>query len=424
MRVRSGKLMMLMLLSVAGCSPSTQDSAPTISGAAVPPTIRSTRGADAVARPPQWPEQEDPNPPSASVPTEPSYPAPFKAYACENAASPWPMSGHDPLQTHRSSAVGPSNPKVAWSIGVGDQLSDPIVGANGNAIISSSSGAVSTAQIRSISKAGQVLWSRQLPDGFMSAPALTADGSLVVAREPGVLEWLDPDTGLLKSSVSVYSKPTKPEFSNVTADCDRTVVVAAYAPPDVGGRVVAASESGVYWHYDVLGDDTFPAAIGPSGTVYASGLALDSTGALWWQGGILVTSISSDGTLYGELRAATASGHLLWTKPLPASWDATGTGLTSLGELIAVDAPYVLSLHPDGTPNWTVQVPLQLGELRSSPPVIDANDVTYAAMFSHPYSSTDSPQTAVVAVSATGCGFRKFCRRRSGNSGRLILQLS
>ncbi|OGL65810.1 hypothetical protein A3B21_01095 [Candidatus Uhrbacteria bacterium RIFCSPLOWO2_01_FULL_47_24] len=105
--------------------------------------------------------------------------------------APWPMAGHDPQQTYRSTQIGPTGSSLLWSATTCGSLQEPVVNSAGvSYVVATGCG------LYAINPDGSLLWN--IDGDFRTSATLLRDGGLVVGttdtvevrNADGLLRWV------------------------------------------------------------------------------------------------------------------------------------------------------------------------------------------------------------------------------------------
>jgi len=286
------------------------------------------------------------------------------------ADSPWPMYGHDPQHTGRSTYQGPDTALLKGRAHFSEYLGWTAVSPDG------------TLYIQGINKLFAwkdgygVLWSFSTED-LPTQPVVGHDGTIYfggsATRTGRYLYALDPqgrekwrvETGAVASEgitigqtgnlyVPLYDSllcldPLGNQLWECSEDCQSAPVVAADGTIYITGedRLCAIEPNGLKkWQFQA-GDDLFNLSLAANGSIYVG---------------------SGDHFLY----AVDPSGHLQWKFPTSGNiYDAPAIGPD--GTIYASSADYRLyAVNPDGTQKWSF-----VTGSNHPRPLVDANGVIY-----------------------------------------------
>jgi len=298
------------------------------------------------------------------------------------ADSPWPMFGHDPMHTNRTTNIGPqSQPPHCWEFHceIGSWMRSVSINTDGTIYFGDHAGKLYAVDGGS----GTQKWSFATGGPVMTCPAISADGKLYFSCDDGNSYALDAATG--------------GELWRCPIGNDWTL-----ADPAIGedGTIYVGGANGVHaldpttgaekWLYG--GGITSSLALGPADTLYACGgyyglVALNSlTGEYrWWRdmagNGHGRPAVGTDGTVYigsegfCELLALNPDGSTKWEFPTGYRVISTpALGLDGTVYFGSGDKVYALD-GQTGEQKWAF---VTGGEALCSP-VLDGNGTLYAS---------------------------------------------
>ena len=293
------------------------------------------------------------------------------------ATAPWPMHQGDAQHSGRSTAAGPAEPTLAWSVTSDAAFAaGAVIGASNSIYVVADDG-----HVRMFSPNGQELWSRRLGAKVGATPALTAQGDVLIAALDGTLHALDQANGATRwtfdSGSDIRGSPAVAADGSIVFGTDAGDLfvltpagqersrrragggAAIFGPPTIGpgdviywgaqdARVYAGSiHGGVLWSKQLRAPVEAGPVIGADGTVYVA------ANSLW----------ALDPLLGAERWHAPTGGHVRATP-------AVGTDGTVY---VTAASGLVSAIAPDGAVRWTYQTG---GDLRASP-AIAGNGLIY-----------------------------------------------
>jgi outer membrane protein assembly factor BamB len=329
--------------------------------------------------------------------------------------SAWPMADHDAQHTRRSPVKGPATPKVKWTCEIGSENTSPVISEDGTIYIQA--GAYDD-HLCAINPDGSIKWDNKISRWGISA-AIGTDGTVYVASDEHTLSAIDPDGNLKWSYTTGGSIDAPPVIGT-----DGTVYIG-----NQDHKLYAINPDGTLrWAFKAQGPVGPSPAISTDGTLYVHSYGLknklgklysiSSTGRVKWKNNItarLSPAIGMDGTIYadwGLLYAYNPYGTLKWRCEDVHAICSPAIGID--GTVYAGDGRHLCAIGPDGKLNWTYKTK---GEIRISPPIIDANGTVYVGSDNSSYpwatyqgSSVDklyafNPDGSVKWVFATGDAF-------------------
>lgn len=253
-----------------------------------------------------------------------------------------------------------SSGAVVWRRDVGgldvQNFADMAVAANGDVVLATSEGTVSTTNpvVRRLAAAtGADVWSTTLATGTAGAVAIDAAGNVLVGGVIGTSTTLTKLDGATGGSVWSASVPSTSVIEHVVVDAAGDVVTTGYFVDDpfvFASHGVVTKASGAdgtnAWHWDLV----------PSSDIFHSlAVRLDPTGNVYVGG-------ASDKGLR-VVRLAGGSGAETWRRELPAKYSSAGAVVVSPGGVPAVagilDTKFtVASFAPaTGETYWIEQLP-------------------------------------------------------------------
>ena len=271
--------------------------------------------------------------------------------ATVGATDSWPMQGHGPTRTGRSTAAGPGALSLKWTC---EPINDfwgftTATQDNGNPVVGPDGSVYQPADwaFFAINPDGTKRWESD-DRGMRAAPALSCDGSQVYVVEGtgSALELRARSTltGSLDWALAIDSWQAWLSYGSlaVGSDCAIYVAFVGWQGEDAAyPAVVAVNPNGTLrWRYENRAKRNFgieaPPAVAPDGTVYVvengGGLvALDPTGAVRWR--------------------RPGWGDYGWPTPMVGPDGSIYVG----GEAFGTQMKVVEALRPDGTVKWRRQ---------------------------------------------------------------------
>jgi len=267
----------------------------------------------------------------------------------------WWMFHHDPQHTGRSAFSGPTVPGLRWAFYVGGGfVSSPAIGADGTIYLGAEDG-----KLYAVNADGTQQWAFAMNDAAdYSSPAIGSDGTIYVGsldcclyavNPDGTQQWLFPTLGIIESSPVIGA--------------DGTIYIGSS-----DGLLYAINPDGTEkWAFTAGGSiESFP-ALGTDGTIYVGAddgklYAINPDGTQKWAfttGGYIWSSpaVGTDGTIYvgsedGKLYAVNADGTQQWTF-------ATQNGIESSPALgsdgtiyVGSDDGCLYAINANGTQQW------------------------------------------------------------------------
>ncbi len=287
-------------------------------------------------------------------------PPPTKNGDTAVTVSPWPMLGQGPAHAARSlSAVTTAGPHRSWELSLGEALRGSCVIAADGTIYAATQHALHaispagtekwTAPIQlpgeeppspalgpdgavyvksgkalvAFDPGGAPLWHVDFPEGVLSSPTVTADGTIYVARGDGGLAVLSP-TGSVQTTVG--------------------------AEPNVRHSTPAIAADGTMTFMRV---DTYLTEVWAFGPAGAPGFDVKKVGSVYGYQAYPVSG--ADGTTYvatdEALAALDSMGDVVWSHP--SSSNNMGPAVAADGTLYPSWGYPLTALHPDGTVAWS-----------------------------------------------------------------------
>ena len=271
-------------------------------------------------------------------------------------ADAWPMEGHDPARTSRSTVVSAQAPVLAPGWPIMSRLDGPLIAPNGRVELALAGGRTAT-----LNRDGT--FRRMLPGG----------GAIGVGGRRYAID--------LKSRVSAFIPAGRRLWRSSPVDLGSPVVVRP-APPVTGAAVYAIGTIGLValeptgqmrWRLPGLrGDTPRGFAVGPSGMAYIGFgsfvetnrlVAVRPDGSTAWTrtlvGAPRGVAVSDDGTVLVGERAAGVRGETALRAFAPDGidrWTVPGAGspaaIAADGTVYAASGAVLHAVAPDGSVRW------------------------------------------------------------------------
>ena len=284
-----------------------------------------------------------------------------------SASRSWPMYHQNAQHTGLSPFPGPAIPFLRWTFQTnGPVRSAPAVG-HGRIYVSSEDG-----NLYALNLQGDLLWKFQTPSPIITSPAIGSDGTIYLASclrcnyyspsgpPEGILYAINP-SGSLKWNLTIANTGEGGELSSPTIGPDGTIYTS-----DIGFRIIAVNPDGTLkWELAAGGEVFDSPTVGHDGTLYVGidddnpspsllcaqcMVALNPNGTVRWSlfglFGVGPLAVGPDGTIYAGGYAINHDGTAKWR--FPAGYiDSIGRDGT-----IYISGDSLYAINPDGTLQW------------------------------------------------------------------------
>ncbi len=318
-------------------------------------------------------------------------------YSLSSAIAPWPAFGYDSTRGGQSEYIGPESNNIKWTYVASSTWESsylgitPIIGQDNIIYI----GNDTEGKLYAFNPDGSVRWifsNNGAPLGArLSAPSISADGTIFVGSSGGSLYAINPDGTLKwKYTVDTLHWVGSPAIGNDGIIYFSTSYNFVDQKKDY---LYAVNPDGTMkWRYEVQNWGNFSVtALGPNGTIYTYAIytasfnntvyAVNPDGTLKWQKYYRPGTspvVGPDGTIYfnnvyvGLEAVNPDTGALKWFKHI---YPSLKPSVARDGTIIADDYTGILyALNPDGSEKWKKT---GLGMAYTSSAAIGANGILY-----------------------------------------------